>query len=227
MELFAVLENISATIDTAGQGAASNLVDGDFSKRILMVIAGLELAWCMVLAMLESDELAEAISRIIRTLFISFLCLMAITNWSYVAADISKTSQAVVQQIGKGKELGSIVAGTLNQAMQFTKVDEVYSSTKAEEKNGGWLTQIFSDLSFGTILDKGLALVLQLGNGGVVAVVAAIAIFIIVLGKIALWVGVIFGPLCLAFAPWKPTRKIAESWASFVFASMIGYSGAS
>lgn len=224
MELFQILTDVSTAIDTAGLAASSNLVDGNFSKQVLMYTTGLELAWGFALVILEDGTLGEGVAKAIRTTIIALLCLSAITSWQWVAKDIAQTSAAVVKQVGKGKELGSIVAGTLDQALQNTKPDQVYSNSGQQnaDQSGwtGWLSK-WSDLNFGTILDRIWAAELGLVNGAVVGIVAAISIFIILLGKLALWVGVIFGPLCLAFAPLKPTRKIAESWVSFTFASMM------
>jgi len=220
MELFQILTDVSTAIDTAGTAASTNLVEGDFSRRVLMVTTGLEIAWGFVQMALEDSDFGSGFSRFVRTLMISFLCLAAIMNWAWISKDINQTSSAVVRQVGKGKDLGSIVANSLDQALQNTKPDQVYSNSGQPSDWTGWLSK-WSDLSFGSIIDKLLASVLGLFNGGIVGIVAAISIFIILLGKIVLWVGVIFGPLCLAFAPLRPTRKIAESWASFTFASMM------
>lgn len=225
MELFQILTDVSISIDSAGQAASTNLVEGDFAKRVLMATTGLEIAWGFVSMALEDNNFGEGFGRWIRTIIIAFLCVAAIINWQWVAKDITQTAAAVVKQVGKGKELGSIVANSLDQALQNTKPDQVYSNSDqptGDQSSGwtGWLSK-WSDLGFGSIVDKLLAAVLSLFNGGIVGIVAAISIFIILLGKIVLWVGVIFGPLCISFAPFKPTRRIAESWASFTFAAMM------
>lgn len=245
MELFQILSDVSNAIDQAGKAMSTNLVDGNFSTYVLMVCFGLEIAWLLVQAILDDDG-GGAVARGIRALTIAMISWSLILHWPAVADDITKTSAVVVQKIGKNQDLGNIVAGTLDKALQNTKVDQVYSGAGAKSTTCTasdatlaqgcdittgqtiedpihlkWLTSLVSTFSAGEIFDKFLAGLLGLLNGGVVGIVAAISIFIILLGKIVLWVGVAFGPLCVAFAPWKPARRITESWASFTFASMM------
>ncbi|HUX64326.1 type IV secretion system protein [Sulfuricella sp.] len=212
MELFQILTNISSSIDAAGKAMSTNLTDGNFSTYVLMICFGLEIAWLLVQVALDDDG-GGAVAKGIRAITIAMISWSLILHWPAVADDITKTSAAVVHKIGKNQDLGNIVSGTLDKALQNTNVDQVYAGAKS--------TNLISSFSVGQIFDKFLAGWLGMVNGGVVGIVAAISIFIILLGKIVLWVGVVFGPLCVAFAPWKPARKITESWASFTFASMM------
>lgn len=223
MEIFSILDSISKAVDASGQAMSLSLVDDNFSTRVLAICTGLELAWLLGMSMLDAGGLGEMMALAIRALALAMLGWVLILNWPTVTDDLTKTSAAVVSKIGKGQELGNIVSSTLSKALQNTKVDALYSTSDPQSDGGGWSGWLskFSDLTFGALIDKILAAGLGLVNGGVVGIVAAIAIFIILLGKIVLWLGVAFGPLCISFMPWKPARRITESWASFTFAAMM------
>lgn len=222
MELFQIMTDIANAIDTSGKAMSTNLVTDNFSTRISIICLGIEIVWLIVGVVLDGDW-EDGVAMGIRAVIVAMIAMALILNWPLVVNDITKTSAAVVQKIGNNQELGAIVATSLDKALQNTKIDQVYASQSAtggdQQKNGNWFSVLTGTV--GQIFDEVLAGLIELFNGGVVGIVAAISIFIILLGKIVLWIGLAFGPLCIAFSPWKPARKIAESWASFMFASMM------
>lgn len=73
-------------------------------------------------------------------------------------------------------------------------------------------------------LDELLSFFLDFVTGGAMTVVAGIAFFIMTLGKILMYVGLAFGPLLLALAPFRLTRPLALKWGEFMFGAMM-YTG--
>jgi hypothetical protein len=73
-------------------------------------------------------------------------------------------------------------------------------------------------------LDELVSFFLDFFTGGAMTVVAGIAFFIMLLGKILMYVGLTFGPLLLALAPFRLTRPLALKWGEFMFGAMM-YTG--
>ena len=73
-------------------------------------------------------------------------------------------------------------------------------------------------------LDEVVSFFLDFFTGGAMTIVAGIAFFIMILGKILMYVGLVFGPLLLALAPFRLTRNMALKWGEFMFGAMM-YTG--
>lgn len=76
-------------------------------------------------------------------------------------------------------------------------------------KIAGWLT------------DRLIAFFIGLVNTGVVAIVAALSLFIMILGRVLMYIGLTFGPLLIALAPFRLTRSLALKWMEFMFGAMM------
>jgi len=73
-------------------------------------------------------------------------------------------------------------------------------------------------------IDQYISFFLDIFTGGAMTVVAGIAFFIMILGKILMYIGLAFGPLLLALAPFRLTRNMALKWGEFMFGAMM-YTG--
>lgn len=73
-------------------------------------------------------------------------------------------------------------------------------------------------------LDEIVSFFLDFFTGGAMTVVTGIAFFIMLLGKILMYVGLTFGPLLLALAPFRLTRKMSLNWGQYMFGAMM-YTG--
>lgn len=73
-------------------------------------------------------------------------------------------------------------------------------------------------------LDELVSFFLDFFTGGAMTIVAGISFFIMFLGKILMYIGLTFGPLLLAMAPFRLTRPLALKWGEFMFGAMM-YTG--
>lgn len=73
-------------------------------------------------------------------------------------------------------------------------------------------------------LDELVSFLLDFMTGGAMTIVAGIAFFIMMLGKVLMYIGLAFGPLLLAMAPFRLTRPLALKWGEFMFGAMM-YTG--
>lgn len=73
-------------------------------------------------------------------------------------------------------------------------------------------------------IDEFVSFFLDMLTGSAMTIVAGIAFFIMLLGKILMYVGLAFGPLLLALAPFRLTRNMALKWGEFMFGAMM-YTG--
>lgn len=72
-----------------------------------------------------------------------------------------------------------------------------------------------------TLLDKLIAAILYIFDGGILTLVVGIVFFVLMLGKVLLYVGIIFGPFFLALAPLRLTTEMTLNWARFTLTAMM------
>lgn len=70
-------------------------------------------------------------------------------------------------------------------------------------------------------LDQVISFLLDFFTGGAMTIVGAIMFFIILLGKILMYIGLAFGPLILAMAPFRLTRNMAIKWGEYMFGAVM------
>lgn len=136
------IETMSAILDGINSGAAryfTTMVESGLAMKVLIFAAGLELIWILVDAIFE-DDLAGAISNFIKYCIVVTICLGAIKNYKVIAEDISKMSDAMVQQT-TGQDLKSVVANTIQKSMGPVLNDysakDPYSKDKPPESQDG------------------------------------------------------------------------------------------
>lgn len=73
-------------------------------------------------------------------------------------------------------------------------------------------------------IDELVSFFLDFITGSAMTIVAGIAFFIMILGKVLMYIGLAFGPLLIALAPFRLTRNMALKWGEFMFGAMM-YTG--
>lgn len=113
-------------------------------------------------------------------------------------------------------------AGSANTTIP-TSLDQVTSGVQ-NAASEAWSATKHAVGSLFSGLDELLSFFLDFVTGSAMTIVAGIAFFIMMLGKVLMYVGLAFGPLLLALAPFRITRPLALKWGEFMFGAMM-YTG--
>ncbi len=114
---------------------------------------------------------------------------------------------------------GGSPAAVVGQSMQKIMSSMDLDPKSVEDADGNWMTKLSSFMSMKTVYNAILNFIVLILNALLIFGIL-FAVFMPIAG---LYIGAIFGPLILAWLPWKPLSDMTARWTGFMIANGITF----
>lgn len=164
-----------------------------------------------------SGSIEDLVSNGVRAIIVLAPLLMLFAGWSdYMTKFENFFMKDLPQHIGaSGGSPYEVVGKSIQKIM-----DAVNLSQGAEAgTDKGWWDKLWDSLSMKTLYSLILTAIVFILN----CLLAFALIFAVFMPLAGLYIGAIFGPLILAWIPWRPLADMTARWTSFMIANGITF----
>ena len=212
--IYDVLMQTLPAIDSGGRALAGTLA-GD--QEILMILAassGIMLAWRIISAMLSTESLAAELLKAARTLVHIAVLVAVFSNYTTIVGAVAGVGSFIADKLSYGQHLVDTTLDTIAAALRNVDSTVIYNSQTST------LLDIVDAIK--TVPDRIMSALLGLVASLAIMLVGAVAVGVVMFGKVGLWVGAAVGPVLLALTPLPFFQGLGTHWLRYMLGmSMI------
>ena len=176
---------------------------------VLSVLGGMYTWWA-------SGSLEDLVSNGVRTVIVVAPLLILLSAWPQYMKDFFDFFKDLPQQLGMTSgDSAKIVGESIQKIMDAGKAEPL----NAEDAKKSWLQALSDTFSMKMIYGLMLSLIVFILN----ALLAFAILFAVFMPLASLYIGAIFGPLILAWMPWKPLSDMTARWTGFMIANGLSF----